>query len=483
VTGERIDQRERIEEVMTYKFPMTIAGAPVTTDRTLDVEDPATQQVIGVAPVCSPEQLDLAMGAAAEAMTSWQADEDQRRGAMRAAAQALREHAGELGAILTAEQGKPLMEAVGEAYGCALWLDYFAGLEVPEQVIQDDDRARVVVRRRPVGVVAAIAPWNVPLALAFWKVAPALRAGNTVVLKPSPYTPLSTLRVGEILGSVLPPGVLNVITGENELGELMTNHPVPRKVSFTGSVPVGKKVAVAAAQDLKRVTLELGGNDAAVLLDDVDVDAIAESLFTSAFSNAGQICCAVKRIYVPQRLHDRLADALADLARSIRIGDGTDPETKLGPVAHDPQLQRVDGLVRAAVAAGGRVLAGGRRLDRPGYFYAPAIVTDVDESVELVREEQFGPALPLIAYTDEDQAIAAVNSTPYGLGGSVWSAAPDRADAVGARLECGTVWINTHKALAVHQPFGGWKWSGLGVENGMWGLDTYTDIQVHYTAR
>jgi acyl-CoA reductase-like NAD-dependent aldehyde dehydrogenase len=341
----------------------------------------------------------------------------------------------------------------------------------------------VTVRRRPVGVVAAIAPWNVPLALAFWKVAPALRAGCSVVLKPSPYTPLSTLRVGEILRSVLPPGVLNVVAGEDELGAWMTGHPVPRKVSFTGSVPVGKLVAAAAARDLKRVTLELGGNDAALILDDADVDAIAEPLFTSAFSNAGQICCAVKRVYVPERLHDRLAGALADLAGSFPVGDGAEPQTKMGPLAHEAQRRRVAQLVDEAVATGGRVLAGGRELDRSGFFYAPTVVTGAAQSTTLVSDEQFGPALPLIAYRDEDAAIAAANGTPYGLGGSVWSADPDRAGAVADRLECGTVWINTHKALAVHQPFGGLKWSGIGTENGVWGLDEYTDLQVRHVAR
>jgi acyl-CoA reductase-like NAD-dependent aldehyde dehydrogenase len=468
---------------MNYDFSMTIDGAPEAGGRRLDVTNPATEKVIGAAPACTPQQLDRAMAAAAAAMPAWQRDEGARRAAMQAAARALRAHSAELGAILTAEQGKPLAEATGEAYGCAVWLDYFADLDIPDQVIQDDARARVTVLRRPVGVVAAIAPWNVPLALAFWKVAPALRAGNTVVLKPSPYTPLSTLRVGEILRSVLPPGVLNVISGQDELGAWMTRHPVPRKVSFTGSVPVGKKVAIAAAEDLKRVTLELGGNDAAVILDDADVDAIAEPLFASAFANAGQICCAVKRVYVPRRLHDRLAGALADIARSVPVGDGAEPRTKLGPLAHEAQRRRVALLVDEAVAAGGRVLAGGRELDRPGYFYAPTIVTAAAESTQLVSGEQFGPALPLIAYADEDAAVAAANGTPYGLGGSVWSADPARAGAVAARLECGTVWINAHKALAVHQPFGGLKWSGIGSENGIWGLDAYTDLQVRYEAK
>jgi acyl-CoA reductase-like NAD-dependent aldehyde dehydrogenase len=462
---------------------MTIGGEAVPTAATFDVVNPATGAVLAGAPECTQEQLDAAMDSAAKAHRDWRSDEGARRQALRAVADVLEASADELAPILTAEQGKPRREAKREVRGAAAWCRYFAGLEVPREVIQDDERALVEVLRRPLGVVAAITPWNFPVTLASWKIAPALLAGNTMVLKPSPFTPLSSLRLGELLRAVLPPGVLNVVSGGDQLGAWMTSHPVPRKISFTGSVATGKRVAAAAAPDLKRVTLELGGNDPAILLDDVDPEAVADGLFWAAFANNGQVCSAIKRVYVPEALYGPVVDALAERARAVRVGDGADEATQLGPVNNRPQFERVAELVDDALRGGARAVAGGAARAGQGYFFEPTILADVSDGTRIVDEEQFGPALPVIAYRDLDDAVERANATHFGLSGSVWSGDPDRGAEVAARLECGTAWCNTHLVLQPSQPFGGAKWSGLGVENGPWGLLGFTEIQVLYRAR
>jgi acyl-CoA reductase-like NAD-dependent aldehyde dehydrogenase len=462
---------------------MTIGGAAVAGTATFDVANPATNAVLGQAPACSREELDAAMSAAAAAFPAWRADEAARRESLAAAAKLLRESAAELGAEITGEQGKPLREAGYEAMAGESWLSYHATLELPRQVIQDDKRAFVEVVTRPLGVVAAITPWNFPVSSACMKIAPALAAGNTVVLKPSPFTPLATLRLGELLRPVFPPGVLNVVSGGDALGAQMTEHPAVRKITFTGSVATGKRVAAAAAPDLKRITLELGGNDPAIVLDDADVDAVADGIFWSSFANAGQICSAIKRVYAPRSLHGALVDALADRARAVKVGDGTEKGTQLGPVTTRPQLDRVRELVQEALSRGGRAAAGGAPLEGPGNFFAPTVLTDVEDGFRIVDEEQFGPVLPVVAYRDLEDAVAAANGTHFGLDASVWSADPERATRVARRLECGTTWINTHLMQGPGQPFGGAKWSGIGVENGPWGLAGFYELQTVYRSR
>jgi acyl-CoA reductase-like NAD-dependent aldehyde dehydrogenase len=462
---------------------MTIGGEAAVTEATFGVRNPATGEVFAEAPQCTPAQLEAAMEAAAKAYTDWKSDEDARRQALRDMAGILMGALGELAPLLTAEQGKPINDANLEVFGSAMWCTYFADLERPREIIQDDAEALVEVVRRPLGVVAAITPWNFPLNLAFWKIAPALRAGNTLVIKPSPFTPLTTLRAVELLQAAVPPGVVNVVSGDDDLGARMTSHPVPRKISFTGSIETGKKVAMAAAPDLKRTTLELGGNDPAIVLDDVDPAAVADGIFGGAFANNGQVCSAIKRVYVPERIHDDLVEALAARARAVPVGEGTDPGSKLGPINNAPQYERVKELVADALAHGARAAAGGKAMDRPGYFFEPTILADVADGVRIVDEEQFGPALPVIAYRDLDDAIARANATHFGLSGSVWGADEEKAAEVAGRLECGTAWVNVHLALAPHQPFGGFKWSGLGVENGPWGLAAFTDIQAVHRSR
>ena len=465
------------------EISMTIDGAAVPSSDTFGVINPATGAVHAQAPDCSKEQLDAAFESANKAYRDWKVDEGLRRELLHKAGDAMFAAAGELGPILMAEQGKPLNEAATEAFGAGIWFKYYADLQIPREVIQDDDNAFAEVIRRPLGVVAAITPWNFPLVLASWKIAPALLAGNTMVLKPSPYTPLATLKMGEILAGVLPPGVLNVVSGGDELGQWMTSHPVPRKISFTGSVATGKDVAAAAAPDLKRVTLELGGNDPAIILDDVDPAAIADKLFWGAFQNNGQVCSAVKRVYVPERLYDGVVEALAEKARSVKVGEGSTEGVQLGPINNKPQFDRVSELVTDAIKGGAKAVTGGKAIDGGGYFYEPTILADISDGTRIVDEEQFGPALPIISYRDLDDAVERANATHFGLSGSVWSADPERGAEVAARLECGTAWVNAHLALAPHQPFGGAKWSGIGVENGPWGLYGFTELQVLYRSK
>jgi len=465
------------------EFVMTVGGDTVPTAASFGVRNPATGEVFAQAPECSREQLDAAFEAAAKAARDWKHDESARRAVLTEMAEVLKRSVDVLAPVLTAEQGKPLNEAATEVIAAAVWCSYFATLDVPRQIIQDDERALVEVVRRPLGVVAAITPWNFPLTLAFWKIAPALLAGNTLVLKPSPFTPLSTLKVAELLRDVVPAGVVNVISGGDELGALMTSHPVPRKISFTGSVETGKKVAASAAPDLKRVTLELGGNDPAIVLDDAAPATVAKAIFAGAFANNGQVCSAIKRVYVPEALYDDVVDALAEEARAVRVGDGTEPDTKLGPINNEPQYERVKELVADALTHGARAVTGGKAMERPGYFFEPTILAGLSDGTRIVDEEQFGPALPVIAYRDLGDAVERANATHFGLSGSVWSADPERAATVAAELECGTAWVNTHLALSPMQPFGGFKWSGIGVENGPWGLAEFSEFQVLHQSR
>ena len=465
------------------EFTMTIDGRSVPAADTFEVVNPATAAAFTTAPECTKAQLDAAMQSAADAYRTWRRDEAARREVLNRCAALITERAGELAPILTQEQGKPLPQAFAEIMGAAMWFSYTATLELPVEVIQDDASARIEVRRRPLGVVAAITPWNFPLILATWKIAPALLAGNTVVLKPSPFTPLTTLKLGELLRDVVPPGVLNVISGGNEVGGWMTSHPVPRKISCTGSVATGKKVAAAAAPDLKRVTLELGGNDPAIVLPDANPKEIAAKLFWGAFQNCGQVCSAIKRVYAPEALYEALVGELAEIARGVRVGNGIDDDVQMGPLNNRPQFERVKELVEDAKRHGARVAAGGEPVGGAGYFYRPTVVAEVADGVRLVDEEQFGPALPVVAYQKVEDAIESANATHFGLGGSVWSADVDRATEVAKELECGTAWVNQHLELSPRTPFGGAKWSGIGVENGPWGLLGFTELQTVNVAR
>lgn len=465
------------------EFTMTIAGRPAATRSRFPVENPATGEVIAEAPECDSEQLDEAMHAAESAFAAWSVDKPPRRRALTALADAVQSNLDEFAEMITSEQGKPIAEARAEVGDAINDLRYFATLEVPEEIVRDDQRCAVKVLRRPAGPVAAITPWNFPLGTAIAKVAPALASGCTIVLKSSPFTPLTCLRFGELTRGLLPDGVLNVLSGSNELGAAMVEHHIPRMVSFTGSVATGKRIARAAAVDLKRITLELGGNDPAILLDDVDVDAVAEGLFANAFANCGQVCVAIKRVYAPERIYDRVVTALADRAQAVKVGDGHLASTVVGPLCNRMQFERVSELVADALARGGQAVVGGRPIESPGYFFEPTVLSGVDDGTRIVDEEQFGPALPVVPYRDLEDAIRRANATHFGLGASIWCSDTERAAALAPSIEAGTVWINTHQSAVPGQPFGGLKWSGLGVEGGPWGLISFTEIQAIHVAR
>jgi len=463
---------------MPAQHAMTIDGKSVKGSKTTGVINPATGKVFTEVPDCTKAELDQAMNAAAKAFPSWSKDIAARRKVLNECAAALQQPPEGLARMLTQEQGKPLDKAGQEIMGTAMWCAYTASLDLPAEVLQNNPQGRIEIRRKPLGVVAAITPWNYPIMLGMWKIAPALLAGNTIVLKPSPYTPITTLMLGEILRDIVPPGVLNVISGGDELGSWMTSHPIPRKISFTGSVETGKKVAAAAAPDLKRVTLELGGNDAAIVLSDVDLASVAPKIFWGAMENSGQICSAIKRVYVPQEMYAPMLEMLGELAKGVKVGNGLEAGTQMGPINNRPQFERVTELVEDAKKHGAKIISGGGRVGSEGYFFAPTIVGNISDGVRLVDEEQFGPALPIIPYKDVDDAVKRANATHYGLSGSVWSKDSDRGAEVAAQLECGSAWVNQHLAIAPNLPFGGAKWSGIGVENGPWGLLGFTEIQV-----
>jgi acyl-CoA reductase-like NAD-dependent aldehyde dehydrogenase len=447
-----------------------------------EIKDPATGEVIGRVAFGTPDDVAAAVEVAVAAQPGWAATSDEERcAALMRAADAIDAHAEQLAYVVSREQGKTMngLGARFEAAGCAAWIRATASTPLPVEVLVDDESGHAELHYRPVGVVGVITPWNWPMIIASWQVAPALRMGNTVVQKPSEYTTLSGLAIMEVLNEALPPGVLTAVTGAGDVGDALVRDRRVGKVMFTGSVQTGMKVIEASAGNLSRLTLELGGNDAAIVLPDVDPQAIAEGLFWGAFINNGQTCAAMKRLYVPDAIYDEVVDTLAAFTAKIPMGVGLDEENVLGPLQNQMQWNVVDRLVEDAKARGARIVTGGDpETGTPGYFYPKTLVADIDNSAPLVQEEQFGPALPIIRYTDLEQAVEWANSVDVGLGASVWSADRDKALAIAARLQAGTVWINSHGGVDPRVPFGGAKHSGYGLEFGVEGLKAVSVPQV-----
>ena len=459
------------------EYSMVIDGRSVTTGQWDDVINPAKGEPFAQCPRGTQANVEEAVQAAARAFKTWRTDEALRRQKLNECAAAIQGRVQDIAAVLSQEQGKPMTAAIGEVFGASMWFSYYANLQIEPETLQDDGEKTIKVVRKPLGVVAAITPWNFPVILLSWKLAPAWLAGNTVVCKPSPYTPLTSLMVADILKSVVPPGVLNVLSGGNELGATLAQHPLVRKISFTGSVATGKKIMGYAVEDLKRITLELGGNDPAIVLDDVDPKAVADGLFWGAFQNSGQVCTAIKRLYVHESVYDELCNELVAIAKSTVVDDGAKQGTKLGPLQNKMQYEKVKTFLEDA-RKNGKVVAGGSAMDRPGYFIEPTIVRDIQEGSKLVDEEQFGPVLPLIKYSDKNDAIRRANATTYGLGASVWSSDIKRAHDIASQIEAGTVWINKHLDMAPNIPFGGAKQSGIGTEFAEEGLAEFTQLQI-----
>jgi acyl-CoA reductase-like NAD-dependent aldehyde dehydrogenase len=463
----------------TTSVEAAIAAAPDT----LTILSPATGEEIATIPASTPEELDRAVLRARTSQPSWAADDDARRQALRALADVTEQHQEELVRLVAQETGKPAMAAQIEPAWAAEHLRWIADVDLPEAGPRTVAGELILEERVPVGVVAAIVPWNVPLTMAVHKFAAAARMGNTVVVKPSPFTPLATRRWAELAAQILPAGVLEFVVGGDDLGRQMTAHPGIDMIGFTGSTATGQSIMKSAAPTLKRIVLELGGNDAAIVLPDADPAQVAEGIFMGSFILSGQVCQAIKRLYVHRSVHDELVEALAGIAEAQVLGTPDEPDTTMGPLTTRAQAERVAELVEDARSRGAVVRTGGRPADRAGYFYEPTIVTHVPTDARLVTEEQFGPALPIIAYDDVDDAVRQANDTDYGLGGSVWSSDPEAAAQVARRLQAGSVWVNAHATIHPAVPFGGVKQSGIGREGGIAGLEAYAETRtVHLPA-
>jgi acyl-CoA reductase-like NAD-dependent aldehyde dehydrogenase len=456
----------------TYDALLASISPTSGTGRT--ILDPATGEAVGEAPIHTLEYLEKAVADAQAAQPHWAAlGHDARSAALLQAADAVERSAEELARLLSREQGKPLNgpNARFEVGACAAWLRVAAATPLEPETLVDDGETYAELHYKPIGVVGAIGPWNWPMMITVWQIAPALRMGNAVVVKPSEYTPLSVLALIKVINEELPEGLLSVVSGGRDVGARLAEHPAIGKVMFTGSTATGKAIIKSSADTVKRLTLELGGNDAGIVLPDADPKAIAEGLFWGAFINTGQTCAALKRLYVHTDIYDALCEELTKVAAAMPMGNGLDENNVLGPLQNKAQYSIVANLVDAAKESGARVLLGGNPdTSQPGFFYPTTLVADIDNDNPLVAEEQFGPALPIIRYSTVDEAVEKANALDVGLGASVWSSNRDAAREVAARIQAGTVWINKHGAVDPRIPFGGAKQSGYGLEFGVEGL-------------
>jgi len=465
---------------MAKQYKNLINGEMIETGEWLDVVNPANEEVIGQVPACGQGELDKAVAAARAAFKTWRKTPiDERRAAIMAISGAIKENADELFRLLTSEQGKPHNQAQQEIYGAAAMSAAQSTLELEDEINEDSDARLSRTRRVPVGVVGGIVPWNFPVMMAIQKIVPAMLSGCTIILKPSPFTPLTTLRIAELIADKVPAGVVNIITGEDSLGPLITQHPDIDKITFTGSTATGKKIMEGASADLKRITLELGGNDASIVLPDADPKKVAEQLFWSSFSNAGQICIAAKRVYIHEDIYDELSAAIVEYAKNVKVGDGAQQGTGVGPIQNKKQYERVLELIGDARDKGYKFLLGGDKdPSGTGYFVPLTILDNPPEDARIVAEEQFGPVMPLMKFKTEDEVIAKANNSEYGLAGAVWTANPDKGVEIAEQLETGTVWVNEFLHLSPFAPFGGHKQSGFGAEYGKEGLKEFTYPQV-----
>lgn len=464
-------------------YVLTIDGQSIRTSASFDVINPATEEVAATVPLGSVGEVDAAVAAARTAFPAWAATPDaDRAAAVTRIADLIEAHAGELSKLITIEQGKPQSGSGAnlEVGGAVVWTRATAGLSLKPETLIDNDNERVEVHREPVGVVASITPWNFPLMIAIWHIMPAIRIGCTVVIKPSPYTPLTTLKLVELINQagILPPGVLNAVTGDAEVGDRISTHPDIDKITFTGSIPTGRRIMERAGSTLKKLTLELGGNDAGIILPGTDMTEMMGALFWGTFRNAGQVCSCLKRLYVHEGDVDTIGAGLARFAAGIPVGNGMDEGILIGPLSNKMQFDKVAAMVEDAKAKGAKVLTGGEKPGTPGYIYPLTVLSNCTADMDVVRYEQFGPVVPIIAYKTVDEAVSAANGLEVGLGASVWGNDPAEAARVAKRLQAGTRWVNRHAVLNPMVPMGGVKQSGLGIEFSEEGLREYTTVQV-----
>ncbi len=463
-------------------YTMTIDGRAVAGSSRFAAYNPATEEVIAQVPDATAAELDAAVAAARRAFPAWSALPVAERQALVARiGDVIEANYEPFLHLLTKEQGKPRAGAEWEIGGSIIWCREIAKQSLPLEIVEQSEERTVETRHVPLGVVGGITPWNFPVLLAVWKIAPALVAGNTMVLKPSPYTSLCTLKLGELLRDVLPAGVLNIVSGGNALGEQLVRHPDVNKISFTGSTATGRRIMESASGNIKRITLELGGNDPAIVLPDVDVEETAKQLFWAAFQNSAQFCVAAKRLYIHEDIYEALSRALVDYARDVVVGDGAHQSSQLGPIQNRMQFEKLKNLFADVKANGQRVLLGGEIGDGPGFFVPVTIVDNPPEDSRVVVEEAFGPILPLLKFSDIDDVVRRANNTEYGLAASVWGKDVAKARAIADQIQAGTVWINEIHTFSPHVAFGGHKQSGVGIENSLQGLSEYSNAQTIVT--
>ena len=462
-------------------YTFMINGESISTDSLQEVKNPATGNLIGSASISDTKHVDMAVANAKDVQPHWASKSDEeRKSIVNKVADVLNEHSEYLAKWITEEQGKPLQGpgSFFEMQACVGWTQVPASLELPVEIVFEDETRRDELHRKPIGVVGAIAPWNWPLMIAIWQIIPAIRAGNTVVLKPSEFTTIGTLEMVRLINTVLPKGVLNVVTGGGEIGASLVAHRDIDKIMFTGSATTARKIIESSEGNMARLTLECGGNDAAIILQGTDVKSKIEDIFWGAFINMGQTCACAKRLYVHENDFDDVATALDEIAEKMPMGNGLEEGNVLGPIQNKMQFDKVNDLVEDAKQNGAHVIRGGKPLPGKGYFYPITFLGNVDNGMRIVDEEQFGPVLPIIKYKTIEEAIQKANDTDTGLGGSVWSDDLEKAADVASKIQAGTVWINQHGAIHPMVPFGGVKDSGYGVEFGVEGLKAVTQPQI-----
>ncbi len=451
------------------------------------VKNPATMEVIETLSIPDNSEIDLIINNSKKAFQEWKnISLSQRQEILNKIADAIEARKEELSGLLTTEQGKPLHESNREIGSIINVFRLYATMSIDSEIILNNEIAmtneiaQITVNQHPYGVCSLILPWNYPVGLLGWKLAPCLLAGNSAIVKPSEFSPLTVMKCIEIIGSLLPENLVQSLSGFDQEGAYLVSHPGIARISFTGSQRAGSQILAAAGENFPKVTLEMGGNDAAIILPDCDLDKRFGSIFWGCFFNAGQICVAIKRIYVHESLVSELIRRFKEMAKALKIGNGAEPGIQLGPINNERQLLRVQELVEDAKEKGATIITGGEKISGTGYFFQPTVLTDLDDTFRIVKEEQFGPAIPILIYSDIDDAIARANGTGHGLGGSIWTEDIELGKNLARKLECGIAWVNAHMLVEHRAPFGGWKQSGMGRELGQAGLSEFLQSQTLY---